>query len=73
MCLSKPKRVIRVDGNQALVEFRGDKTIVNIANQQREKQKIRPGDYVLCQSGFVVQKISKEKADEIMKEWTDFS
>ncbi len=66
MCLSKPQKVIMIEGNQALVEFRGSRKLVNTA-----KQELRPGDYVLCQSGFVVQKISKDKADEIMKEWTD--
>jgi len=69
MCLSKPQRVVKIEGNQALVEFRNTKKIVKIAGS---RQKLKSGDYVLCQNGFVVQKISKDKAKEIMKEWADF-
>ena len=68
MCLSKPYKIVKIDGNQAMIEFKGNRKIVNTA-----KQKLKPGDYVLCQSGFVVQKISRAKAEEIMKEWVDFS
>jgi len=68
MCLSKPQKVIKVDGNQALVEFKGSRKIMNIAHKA-----VKPGDYVLCQSGFVVQKITKEQASEIIKEWASFS
>ena len=68
MCLSKPYKIVKIDGNQAMIEFKGNKKIVNTA-----KQKLKSGDYVLCQSGFVVQKISRDKAEEIMKEWADFS
>ena len=68
MCLSKPQKVIKVDGKQALVEFKGSRKIMNTAQKE-----VKPGDYVLCQSGFVIEKISKDKAAEIMKEWASFS
>ena len=71
MCLSKPQKVIKIEGKQGLVEFNGAKKIVKTAGQKAD-QKIKPGDYVLCQSGFIVQKISRDKAMEIMKEWVDF-
>ena len=67
MCLSKPQKVLKVEGGHAMVEFRGSKRLVEIA-----KQDIRSGDYVLCQNNIVITKIPESKAKEIMKEWVSF-
>ncbi len=68
MCLSKPQRVIKVEDGEALVEFMETKKVIKTRGLG-----LKPGDYVLCQGGFVVHKISQEKAEEIMKEWKEFS
>jgi len=68
MCLSKPQKVIRVEGGQAMIEFRGSRKLVGTINQD-----VKAGDYVLCQNGLVITKIPESKAREIMKEWADFS
>ena len=65
MCLSRPYRVVAFDGNKAEVEF----------NNRRKKVKspfpLKKGDYVLCQVGFVVQKISRSRARGMLKEWKE--
>ena len=68
MCLSKPYKIIKIDGDHAMVEFQGSRKLMNTG-----KQKLNSGDYVLCQSGFIVKKITKEQANEITKEWASFS
>ncbi len=63
MCLSKPHKVLKFDGKQALLQFQDEKRIAH------SRLRLKPGDYVVCQGMFVVQKIPKQKAEEMLKEW----
>ncbi|MFC2117978.1 HypC/HybG/HupF family hydrogenase formation chaperone [Bacteroidota bacterium] len=63
MCLSIPGKVISVEGNMAKVSVGGAE--YNASLQLIED--VNPGDYVLVHTGFAIQKISKEDADETMK------
>jgi hydrogenase maturation factor len=61
MCLTIPKKVISISGNNAVVENpSGDKQKV------KSVIKIKIGDNVLTQSNVIIQKISKKQAQEII-------
>lgn len=63
MCLSVPAKVVTIDGDMATVSL--GETIVNASLQLVDDIKI--GDYVLLHTGFAIQKLSKEDAEETFK------
>lgn len=63
MCLSIPSKVISINGNKAIVSV-GD-TEYEASLQLVED--IRVDDYVLLHTGFAIQKISEEDAQETLK------
>ncbi len=72
MCLSIPAQVISIEGDVAQASVGG--TIVTAGLQLVEDVKI--GDYVLIHTGFALQKISEEEAQETLqtiREYEDFN
>ena len=72
MCLSIPAQVISIEGDVAQASVGG--TIVTAGLQLVEDVKI--GDYILIHTGFALQKISEEEAQETLqtiKEYEDFN
>ena len=67
MCLSKPQRVLDFSEGHATVEFLGEKKKV------RSFMQLEPGEYVISQAGVVVQKIPREQAEEMLKEWKELN
>lgn len=63
MCLSIPSKILSIDGDKAKVSVGG--TEYEASLQLVEDVKI--GDYVLLHTGFAIQKISEEDAQETMK------
>ena len=63
MCLSIPAEIISIDGDMAKVSIGG--TIVNACLQLLENPKV--GEYILLHSGFAIERLSKEEADETLK------
>lgn len=63
MCLSIPAEIISMDGEMAKVSIGG--TIINASLQLLENPKI--GEFVLLHSGFAIERLSKEEADETMR------
>lgn len=63
MCLGIPAEIISMDGEMAKVSIGG--TIVNASLQLLEDPKI--GEYVLLHSGFAIERLSKEEAEETMR------
>lgn len=63
MCLSIPSKVISISGNKAVVSVGG--TEYEASLQLLEDVKI--DDYVLLHTGFAIQKISEEEAQETLK------
>lgn len=68
MCLGIPAEIISIDGEMAKVNIGG--TIVNASLQLLEDPKI--GKYVLLHSGFAIERLSKEEADETMQWLKEF-
>ena len=63
MCLSIPAKIVSIKGNMAKVEIGGN--IIDAGLQLIEDPQI--GDYVLLHTGFAIQKISEEDANETKK------
>lgn len=52
MCITTAAKVLKIDGNKAVVEINGKQTEVRI-----DLVKARPGDHVYCASGIAVEKV----------------
>ena len=63
MCISIPGKIISIDGDSAKVSIEGNEYTVGL--QMLDDVKV--GDYVLLHTGFALQKISEEEAQETLK------
>jgi hydrogenase expression/formation protein HypC len=63
MCLSIPAKVLVINGNTADVSVGG--TIFKAGLQMVENVEV--GDYILLHTGFAIQKISEEEANETLR------
>ncbi len=63
MCLSIPAKVLSINGEMAKVAV--GETICNASLQIVED--IQVGDYILLHTGFALQKLSKEEAEETFR------
>jgi hydrogenase expression/formation protein HypC len=64
LCLAIPGKVTKVEKGFATVDYSGEKRKVST-----ELVKVKPGDYVIVQAKFVVQKIPEKEALEAIKLW----
>jgi len=60
MCLSIPSKVISINGNKAIVSVGGTEYEASL----QLVEDIKVDDYVLLHTGFAIQKISEEDAQE---------
>jgi len=63
MCLSVPAKVISIEGDLAKVSV--GETVCNASLQIVDDVQV--GDYVLLHTGFALQKLSKEEAEETFR------
>ncbi|MCD4788540.1 MAG: HypC/HybG/HupF family hydrogenase formation chaperone [Bacteroidales bacterium] len=68
MCLSIPAKVEKIDGDMAVVSVGGAK--YNASLQMIDDIKL--GDYILMHTGFAIQKLSPEDAEESLKIFEEF-
>ncbi len=68
MCLSIPAKVESIDGDMALVSVGGSK--YNASLQMLDDVQV--GDFILLHTGFAIQKISKEDAEETLQIFKEF-
>ncbi len=68
MCLSIPAKVEVIEGEMAVVSVGGTK--YNASLQMLDDVKI--GDYILLHTGFAIQKLSPEEAEESLKVFEEF-
>ncbi len=66
MCLSIPAKVLEVRGNRAVVESRGWR-------READTTLVAPavGDWVLVQTGLIVQVLTEEEALETLRAWEE--
>ena len=63
MCLCTPARIVSVDGQFAEAEIGG----IKVRTALHLVDDIQVGDYVLIHTGFAIEKISPEEADENLR------
>ena len=64
MCLAIPGRITRVEKGFAVVDYSGERR-----KASTELLEVKPGDYVLVQARFVMQKIPEKEALEAIELW----
>ncbi|OGZ34508.1 MAG: hypothetical protein A2V60_02995 [Candidatus Portnoybacteria bacterium RIFCSPHIGHO2_01_FULL_39_19] len=62
MCLTIPAKVIFLEKDKAMVDFSGKEQKVDT-----QLVKVRVGDYVMVSNGFIIKKVNKKEAEEILK------
>lgn len=68
MCLSIPAKVESIEGEMAVVSVGGTKYDASL----QMLDDVNIGDYVLLHTGFAIQKISKEEAQDTLKVFEEF-
>jgi hydrogenase expression/formation protein HypC len=63
MCLGIPSKIVSIDGDNAVVSVGGTEYEASI----QLLDNVNVGDYVLVHTGFAIEKISKEEADETLR------
>jgi hydrogenase expression/formation protein HypC len=66
MCLAIPGKIIKIDGDEATIEYPGEKRIAKIIEGNFDV-----GDYVFVSAQIIVQKIPEEEALASLKGWED--
>ncbi|KYK25066.1 hypothetical protein AYK26_02625 [Euryarchaeota archaeon SM23-78] len=68
MCLAIPGKVVSIDKEKGFAT-------VNYSGEQRKAStqlvEVKPGDYVIVQAQFIIQKIPKKEALEAIKVWQE--
>ncbi len=68
MCLSIPAKVIKIDGDTAIVSVGGAEYEANL----EMVDDVNVGDYILLHAGLAIEKLSEEDALESLKIFDDF-
>ena len=68
MCLSIPAKVESIKGEMAVVSVGGTKYDASL----QMIDDVTVGDYVLLHTGFAIQKISEEEAQDTLKVFEEF-
>ncbi len=66
MCLAVPGRVIKIDGDNAEIDFGGITRKANISLVEAEK-----GDYVIVHAGYAIQLMDEKEAQESLDAWDE--
>ncbi len=62
MCLGIPARVVRIEGNRAVLDLRGKEAVADAS-----MVSVSPGDYVVSYAGLIVQVLPPEEALETLR------
>ena len=62
MCLTYPAKILKIEGQKALIQDKKRKIEVNIGMLSG----IKIGDYILHNANLAIKKVSKKEAKEIM-------
>jgi hydrogenase expression/formation protein HypC len=68
MCLSIPAKVEKIDGEMAEVTVGGTRYKASL----QMLDDVSVGDYILLHTGFAIQKLSPEEAEETLKVFREF-
>ena len=63
MCLAIPMKILKIEGDKAVVSSSGVRRNIGISFMKN----IKPGDYVIVHAGFAIEKLDTVKAEETLK------
>ncbi len=63
MCLAIPMRILKINGDRAIVSSGGIQRTIGISFLKNPKI----GDYVIVHAGFAIEKLDTVKAEETLK------
>ena len=63
MCLGIPMKVVKIDGDEGIVESGGLKKKANFSLMK----SVKPGDYILLHAGFAIEKVKETEAKKTIK------
>ena len=66
MCLAIPGKIIKVEGEHAIIDYGGVSREANISLVD-----VNVGDYVIVHAGFAIQKLNEKEARETLKTWKE--
>ena len=66
MCLAIPGKVIKIEGEHAIIDYGGNRRKANISLVD-----VKVGDYVIVHAGFAIQKLNEKEAVETLKMWEE--
>ena len=69
MCLAIPGKIVRIDGNSAIVDFDGIKQEVIIALVLNPEV----GKYVIIHAGYAIEQMDEKDAMEAIEQWKEIS
>jgi len=64
MCLAIPGKVISLEGDKAIIDYEGEKREANTS-----LINVKLDDYVIVNSGFIIEKLTKEEAKKSLETW----
>ncbi len=65
MCLAIPGKIVKIEGNVAIVDYGGIKKEARIDFVP----DVRIGDYVIVHTGFAIEKLKKDEALKSIDAW----
>ena len=63
MCLAIPMKILKIEGDKAIVSSSGVQRSIGISFMKN----VKPGDYVIVHAGFAIEKLDPAKAEETLK------
>ncbi len=66
MCYAIPGKVVEINDSIITVDYFGEKR-----KAKNDFYDLNTGDYIYAQGGFVVQRVSRQEAEEILKTWEE--
>ena len=67
MCLAVPALVLSIDGPEAEVDFSGVRRRISVVLTP----DVQVGDYVIIHTGFAINVLDQEEAEETLKLWQE--
>lgn len=68
MCLAIPGKILKIDGNKAVADFKGLEKEVRIDPLSED---VSEGDYILSHAGFAIASISPEEAEKTLEKFDE--
>ena len=65
MCLAIPGKVLKIDGNKAIIDYNGEFREAGTATLP----DIKEGEYVIVSAKMVMQRVPEDEAKEVLALW----